>query len=53
MQLRVVKDIGSYKYDQRLKMDNYYARQLIAAGIAVEDEGWCGAMLTTPDGLRQ
>ena len=37
MQLRVVKNIGSFKLEQRLKMDNYYARQLIAAGIAVED----------------
>jgi hypothetical protein len=38
MHLRVIKDIGSYKRDQRLKMDTFYARQLIAAGIAVEED---------------
>jgi hypothetical protein len=37
MQLRVITNIGRYKVDQRLKMDTFYARQLIAAGIAVEE----------------
>jgi hypothetical protein len=39
MHLRVIKDIGTYKCGQRLTFGNYSARQLIAAGIAVEDEG--------------
>ena len=37
VQLRVIKDIGAYKVDERLEFDSFYARQLIAAGIAVED----------------
>jgi hypothetical protein len=37
VQLRVIKDIGAYKVDQRVAFDSFYARQLIAAGIAVED----------------
>ncbi len=37
MQLRVVKNIGTYVKNQRLTLGRYNARQLIALGIAVED----------------
>ena len=37
VQLRVIKDIGAYRVGQRLEDERFYARQLIAAGIAVEE----------------
>ena len=37
VQLRVIKDIGAYRVGQRIETERFYARQLIAAGIAVED----------------
>jgi hypothetical protein len=52
MQLRVIKNLGTYRVDQRLRMDTFHARQLIELGIAVADDSLgAEAILTTKETL--
>lgn len=53
MHLRIIKDIGTYRRDQRLEMSVFNARQLIVTGIAVADDSpVVEAMLTAePSGV--
>ncbi len=37
-QIRILKNVGSYKVDQRLTVANYVAQGMIMAGLAAKDD---------------